>query len=140
MKIHQDKIHSLLLVIKRFLIGNIFWGLTFNLYCPISVKWFSSEISRYEFVLGWPPGEWIGNMMMMANKHARSDFYEISCFFDFCIIKYPSYSSICWNLSQLQDIKHIFLHFSFITSICSCLFLYHPAITVLGWNTNHLSH
>ena len=26
---------------------------------------------RFEFVLGWPDGEWIGNMLMMANRDAR---------------------------------------------------------------------
>ena len=26
---------------------------------------------HFEFVLGWPDGEWIGNMLMMAHKDAR---------------------------------------------------------------------
>ena len=26
---------------------------------------------RFEFVLGWPDGEWIGNMMMIGQKDAR---------------------------------------------------------------------
>ena len=26
---------------------------------------------RFEFVLGWPDGEWIGNMLMMAHRDAR---------------------------------------------------------------------
>ena len=34
-----------------------------------------AQVSRYrsyEMVLGWPEGEWIGNMLMMAHKDARS--------------------------------------------------------------------
>ena len=26
---------------------------------------------HFEYVLGWPDGEWIGNMMMMGHKDAR---------------------------------------------------------------------
>ena len=26
---------------------------------------------RFEFVLGWPDGEWIGNMLLMGHKDAR---------------------------------------------------------------------
>jgi len=33
---------------------------------------------QYEFVLGWPEGEWIGNMLLMAHREARflSEFLE----------------------------------------------------------------
>ncbi|XP_023320869.1 uncharacterized protein LOC111695693 [Eurytemora carolleeae] len=52
-----------LLVLKKY--GGIY--LDNDIYVINSLD----QYRRYEFVLGWPPGEWIGNMMMMANKHAR---------------------------------------------------------------------
>ena len=30
-----------------------------------------NKYRQYEFVVGWPQEEWIGNMIMMAHKDAR---------------------------------------------------------------------
>ena len=77
----QIIIFSRLLVLKKY--GGIY--LDNDIYVINNLD----KYRRYEFTLGWPDGEWIGNMLLMGHKDARF----ITQFID----TYQNYRSVLHN-------------------------------------------
>ena len=83
----QIIIFSRLLVLKKY--GGIY--LDNDIYVINNLD----KYRMYEFTLGWPDGEWIGNMLLMGHKDARF----ITQFID----TYKNYRSVDTMVTLLEN-------------------------------------